>query len=83
MNVQDLMATAKMLFANNKGLLAMDERNTTCNKRFAKLSIPQIEEARSTYQELIITTPSLNKYISSVILYDAAIRQTAMEETGV
>ena len=58
-----------------KGLLAMDESNPTCNKRFAKLGIPQTESYRRVYRELIITTPGLGEYISGVILYDETIRQ--------
>ena len=46
MNVQQLEETAQALFAHDKGLLAMDESNGTCNKRFAKLGIPQTVEAR-------------------------------------
>jgi fructose-bisphosphate aldolase class I len=30
----------------DKGLLAMDESNPTCNQRFARLRIPQTEESR-------------------------------------
>jgi len=45
MNLQNLVDTAKALVADNKGLLAMDESNPTCNKRFAKLGIPQTVEA--------------------------------------
>jgi fructose-bisphosphate aldolase class 1 len=33
MNSQLLKETAKLLFVDNKGLLAMDESNGTCNKR--------------------------------------------------
>jgi len=39
----------------------MDESNPTCNKRFAKLGIPQTEEARRAYRELIVTTPRLGE----------------------
>jgi len=46
MNSQLLKDTVKLLFADNKGLLAMDESTGTCNKRFAKLGIPQTVEAR-------------------------------------
>jgi len=56
-------------------LLAMDESNPTCNKRFAKLGIPQTEEARRAYRELIVTTPNLGESISGMILYDETIRQ--------
>jgi len=58
------------LFADDKGLLAMDESNPTCNKRFAKLGIPQTEELRCAYREMIVTTPGLNESISGAILYE-------------
>ena len=50
MNAQELIDTARTLVAGDKGLLAMDESNPTCNKRFAKLEIPQTEEARRADQ---------------------------------
>ena len=64
------MDTAKALVADDKGLLAMDESNPTCNERFAKLGVPQTVEARRTCQELIVTTSGLGEYISG-----ATIRQ--------
>src|ERR1035438_2397123 len=75
MNAQRLINTAKALVADHKGLLAMDESNPTCNQRFAKLGIPQTEEMRRTYRELIVTTPGLSESISGAILYDETIRQ--------
>jgi len=41
MSTQQLMDTARALVADDKGLLAMDESNPTCNKRFAKLACPR------------------------------------------
>ena len=41
MNPKQLIDTSTMLVANVKGLLAMDEITPTCNKRFAKLGIPE------------------------------------------
>lgn len=76
MNAQALIDTAKALVADDKGLLAMDESNPTCNKRFAELGIPQTEEARRAWRELIVTTPRLGECISGAILYDETIRQT-------
>jgi fructose-bisphosphate aldolase, class I len=70
-----LMATTAALVAQHKGLLAMDESNQTCNKRFELLGIAATEENRRAWRELIITTPTLNKHISGVILYDETIRQ--------
>lgn len=81
MNEQKLTDTAKMLVASDKGLLAMDESNPTCNKRFAKLGIPQTEEYRRAYRELLITTPGLGEFISGVILYDETIRQQKKDGT--
>ncbi|HZL80140.1 MAG TPA: class I fructose-bisphosphate aldolase [Candidatus Limnocylindrales bacterium] len=81
MNVQNLSDTAKALVADDKGLLAMDESNPTCNKRFAKLGIPQTVEARRAYRELIVTTPGLGECISGTILYDETIRQQKKDGT--
>jgi fructose-bisphosphate aldolase class I len=75
MNSQLLKDTVKLLFADNKGLLAMDESNGTCNKRFEKLGIPQTVEARRAYRELIVTTPGLAESIGGAILFDETIRQ--------
>jgi len=81
MNVQLLKDTAKLLFADHKGLLAMDESNGTCNKRFEKLGIPQTVEARRAYRELIVTTPGLGESIGGAILYDETIRQQKSDGT--
>ncbi len=75
MNAQKLIDAARAMVADDKGLLAMDESNPTCNKRFAKLGIPQTEQARRAYRELIVTTPGLGQSISGAILYDETIRQ--------
>jgi fructose-bisphosphate aldolase class I len=46
MEIQELIKTANSLVANDKGILAMDESNPTCNKRFAAAGIPQLGEFR-------------------------------------
>jgi fructose-bisphosphate aldolase class I len=79
MNTQSLIETAKALLASDKGILAMDESTNTCNQRFAALSIPQTEEARRAYREMLITTPRLGDCISGVIFYDETIRQETRE----
>jgi len=61
--------------ANHRGLLAMDESMGTCAKRFAKLGIPQTEEMRRAYRELIVTTPGLGESISGAILFDETVHQ--------
>ncbi len=81
MNSQLLKDTAKLLFADHKGLLALDESNETCNKRFAKLGISQTVEARRAYRELIVTTPGLGESIGGAILYDETIHQQKSDGT--
>jgi fructose-bisphosphate aldolase class I len=81
MNAKKLIDTARALVADDKGLLAMDESNPTCNKRFARMGIPQTEEARRTYRELIVTTPGLGDYISGAILFDETIHQKKKDGT--
>ena len=80
-NAQALIDTARALFADDKGLLAMDESTPTCDKRFVRLGIPQTEEARRAYRELIVTTSGLGESISGAILYDETIRQQKNDGT--
>jgi fructose-bisphosphate aldolase class I len=75
MNTQELIKTARALVADDKGILPLDEDNPTCHARFARVGIPQTEEARRAYRELILTTPGLGESISGVILFDETIRQ--------
>src|ERR1039457_121275 len=82
MNMQELINTARALVAGDKGLLGMDESNPTCNRRFAKLGIPETEEARRAYRELIVATPGLGECISGAILYDETIRQRKKDGTS-
>jgi fructose-bisphosphate aldolase class I len=81
MNAQQLRDTATALVAGDKGLLAMDESNPTCNKRFAKLGIPQTREVRRAYRDLIVSTPGLGESISGAILYDETIRERKFDGT--
>src|SRR5664279_3635302 len=83
MNKNILTDTVNCLLADNKGLLAMDESNPTCNKRFSKLGIPQTEEARRNWRELLVTTPGLSENISGTILYDETIRQNERDGTPI
>src|SRR5664279_1718060 len=81
MKSQELKDTASALVADDKGLLAMDESNPTCNKRFAKLGIPQTVEARRLYRVLIVTPPGLGQSISGAILFYETIRQQKKDGT--
>ncbi len=82
MNKQELAAIAKAMVAPGKGLLAMDESNRTCNKRFEDVGIAPTEENRRAYRELILTTPGLGTAISGAILYDETIHQAKKDGTS-
>lgn len=76
---QELRHTAGLLLVPGKGILGMDDSNSTCNKRLMKFNIPATEEQQHTYRELILTTPSLGKYISGIVMHDDAIRQSTQK----
>ncbi len=75
MDERNLCETAREMVANDKGLLAMDESTPTCNRRFAAAGIPQNEETRRAYRDMIVTTPGLNHALNGAILFDETIRQ--------
>ena len=81
-HIKELINTAKALVADDKGLLAMDESNSTCNQRFAALGIPQTVEFRRAWRELIVTASGLGESISGAILYDETIRQQKQDDTS-
>ncbi|HXS75921.1 MAG TPA: class I fructose-bisphosphate aldolase [Terracidiphilus sp.] len=70
-----LRRTAVALVANDKGLLAMDESTPTANRRFAAAGIPQSEESRRLYRDMIVTTAGLGACLNGAILVDETIRQ--------
>ncbi|MDQ2666702.1 MAG: fructose-bisphosphate aldolase class I [Gemmatimonadota bacterium] len=82
MNEDALRATASAMVAGDKGLLAMDESTGTADKRFAEVGIPQTEEARRAYREMLVTTPDLGKSISAAILFDETVRQVTTDGTS-
>lgn len=81
MGETELVNTAQGMMRQGRGLIAMDESNPTCNRRFEKLGIPQTVEMRRRWRELIVTTPGLGEFLSGAILYDETIRQAAGDGT--
>jgi fructose-bisphosphate aldolase class I len=75
MDAHKLNETARAMMAGDKGLLAMDESTPTANKRFAAAGIPQNEETRRAYREMIVTTAGLGDCLNGAILVDETIRQ--------
>ena len=70
-----LAGMAIRLMAAGKGLLAMDESIGTCNRRFENAGIPQTEETRRAYRELLVSAPDLGRTISGAILFDETFHQ--------
>jgi fructose-bisphosphate aldolase class I len=71
----ELAAVAQAMVAPGKGILAADESTGTANKRFVPLGIPETEEMRRHYRDLLFTAPEFGSFFSGVILYDETIRQ--------
>ena len=71
----ELIPTIRSMMTAGKGLLAMDESTPTCHKRFAALNIPQTEEYRRAWRELIVTTPGLGDGISGAICVEETLKQ--------
>ena len=69
------MKNAKYLASPGKGILASDESNGTCGKRFEAIGLENSEENRRRYREMLYTTPELEKYCVGAIMYDETARQ--------
>jgi len=77
----DLAAVANAMVAPGRGVLAADESNATCSKRFEALGIESTFEARRAYRDTLLSTPGIEEHISGVILFDETIRQTSADGT--
>tara|TARA_B100001250_G_C19760696_1_gene772321 strand:+ start:89 stop:1081 length:993 start_codon:yes stop_codon:yes gene_type:complete len=73
--MENLKLIAQKLVANGKGILAADESTPTCTNRFKLLGVNSTEEARNEYRSMLFSTPSLENYISGVILFDETFYQ--------
>ena len=79
MDIQKLHAVALAMVALGKGILAADESNGTCGKRFEKIGVENTEDNRRAYREMLFTAPGIGEHISGVIMYDETIRQSAAD----
>lgn len=76
-----LSSTARALVAENKGILAADESFPTIEKRFKSIDIPNTEDNRRAYRDMLFGTPGLEEFISGVILFDETLRGSASDGT--
>ena len=81
MTSHDLAATAQAMVAPGKGILAADESFGTIEKRFKSISVPNTEENRRAYRQMLFTAPGVGDYISGVIMFDETLRHTADDGT--
>ena len=77
---QELVTNAKKMVEKGKGILAADESNPTCTKRFEALGISSTSETRNEYRDLLFTTLGMAEYISGVILFDETLRQNTIKD---
>ncbi|MBI2610375.1 fructose-bisphosphate aldolase class I [Candidatus Kaiserbacteria bacterium] len=83
MNLDVLKKIAKQMVAPGKGIIAADESSGTCKKRFDAVGVECTEENRRLYRTMMFETPSLEQFVSGVILYDETIRQKGSDGTAV
>ena len=82
MNFSNLSETASYIVSEGKGILAADESNPTCTKRFDSIGVESTEEKRRDYRELLFRSEGMKGNIGGVILFDETIRQKASDGTA-
>ena len=82
MSIDQLQDIAQAMVAPGKGIIAIDESNATCKKRFDGVGIESTEENRRAYRELLLSTPNLGEHIAGAILFDETIRQSQKDGTS-
>ena len=80
MNKEQLRNTANAMVQKGKGILAADESNPTCGKRFESIGVESTELTRNTYRDLLFTTNGMKEFISGVILFDETLRQSTISD---
>ncbi len=75
MNTERLEQIAKHLVQDGKGVLAADESNGSCEKRFDAVGVKCTEETRRQYRQILLTAPGATENLSGVIFYDETFWQ--------
>ena len=75
-NIEEI---ASFIVADGKGILAADESNPTCGKRFDSIGVESTEENRRDYREMLFRSKGMKGNIGGVILFDETIRQSAAD----
>ena len=72
-HMTDLVAIARSLFSQGKGLLAADESVHTATARLASYGIPASAETRRQYRDLFIGAEGMERFLSGVILFSESL----------
>ena len=81
MSLNTLEEIAEFIVSNGKGILAADESNPTCGKRFDSIGVESTETNRRDYREMLFRALGMQDNIGGVILFDETIRQSAEDGT--
>ena len=76
MDENKLKEIALSIVASGKGLLAADESNASCEKRFKAVNIECTEATRREYRQLLVTAVGVEEILSGVILYEETFGQS-------
>jgi len=82
MPLNTLEEIATYIVSEGKGILAADESNPTCGKRFDSIGVNSTEENRRDYREMLFRSGGMKGNIGGVILFDETIRQNAKDGTS-
>ena len=78
MSLDNIEEIASFIVADGKGILAADESNPTCGKRFDSIGVESTEENRRDYREMLFRSKGMKGNIGGVILFDETIRQSSV-----
>ena len=81
MPLNTLEEIAEYIVSDGKGILAADESNPTCGKRFDSIGVESTESNRRDYREMLFRSSGMKDNIGGVILFDETIRQNAQDGT--
>ena len=71
-----LIETASKMVKKGKGILAADESNPTCGKRFDSIGVDSTFENRNEYRDMLMSADEIENYVSGVIMFDETFRQS-------
>lgn len=77
MSLNTLEEIANYIVSDGKGILAADESNPTCGKRFDSIGVESTETTRRDYREMLFRSEGMKGNIGGVILFDETLRQSS------